>query len=171
MPAAAHVTRFIKPPLWLITLWSRLRELKRFVYDPQGGITNGIGGQLITPDPLHLVGIRPRRGCGRMWCAQVIYDDVVILDAAVRCVMNAIDDVDQLFDAHLQGGFLEDFPGQRRFQGLAEFNRPAGKAPFTLEWSVPTPHQEHATPIDDDRPDANHGPLRKAAHAVKSPSP
>ena len=81
------------------------------------------------------------------------------LDAPIRIVPNAVQDVDDRSDLDVEARLLANLPPNRRFQRLADVDRPAGHAPLALERLVCAFHQQHAVAIEHNRAHADDGPL------------
>lgn len=80
----------------------------------------------------------------------------MILDAAVRRAMHAVENLDDRADTNLQPRFLSDFAYERFRERLADFNGTARQAPLAFQGLVRALDQYHALVIDNDRADADH---------------
>ncbi len=90
--------------------------------------------------------------------AQVVDEDVVILDASFDIQVDAIEHLDDRSDLHHETCFLEHLALKRRAERLAEFDGAARQAPLAHQRRTRTLHQQHATVVDDDGADADHRP-------------
>ena len=66
----------------------------------------------------------------------------------------AIEDVDDRPDFHLQTCLFLHFTGNRRVKCLAKFDGATGQAPLALERFVGAAHQQNAAAVNDHRADA-----------------
>ena len=127
-----------------------------------------IARQVVGVDPLHFFGVRAARRRAASRAAEVVDDDEVILDAAVRVPADAIEHFDDGSDVHVEAGLLAHFADQSRLERLAQLDGAARQAPFALERLVRALDQQHAVAVEDHGADADDRTVRESPHILTS---
>jgi hypothetical protein len=87
--------------------------------------------------------------------AEVIHDDEVVFDAAVRVPFDPIEDLHDRTDIDAYTRFLEDFARDRRLQRLTKLYGAAGQAPLAFERRMPAFDEQNSGVVEDNRADAH----------------
>lgn len=132
--------------------------LPRFQDDVAGEGVDGV--QIIESGPAEIDGVAGARGGASGDAAEVIDENVVVLDATLFVAGDTVDDFDDGDGLDEEAGFFLNFAANALLQSLAELERPSGQRPLALERRVAALDEENAVLMEDDGSDADDGTVR-----------
>ncbi len=102
-------------------------------------------GQFVDLHPLGIICIRSADNRTLVRVAEIVDDDEVIGDTAVRRVLDSIQHFDYRPDLDGQSGLFKQFPGDRGLQRFPELHGTTGQAPLAFQWFVCAFGQKNVT--------------------------